>query len=203
MRGARSNSTNALVGAIRFVSIILFVLVLTSAAVLFFPPLRDRVFAMSLWPWKLPGEVTAAELEALQQLARPGDVIVESNMHYGQWVHLITMEGKVVVLPISIYGKWHSTRLALIHPPYSKPEQAQEAISHAQIYKNTVYDPWFENPDASCTGVVGEAISHAGLSVPYKLILGRRIYGADSFFKIPGARILWSTDRPSIEHGSV
>ena len=220
-----SSPTYRLSRATRFGAGLCVALILLVAASLFVPPLRDQVFAMSLWPWPLPGEVTTAQLQAVQKLAQPGDVIVESNMHYGQWValsyvftgspwvhaalvdnqkHLITMEGKVAVLPMSIYDKWHSTRLALILSSRTRNRSKCKKQFHMRSCRRTPqYDPWFENPDASCTGVVGEALSHAGMAVPYEVILGRRIYGADSFFKIPGAQVIWTTDRLSVEHSSV
>jgi hypothetical protein len=127
------------------------------------------------------------------------------------WVHaaivddqkqLITMEGKVTILPISVYRSWRSTRVALIRPPYATAQAMQKAIAHARQQDGIAYDPSFRNPDASCTGVIAESLRCAGLVVSYRNILNRHIYGADAFFKIPGVHVIWSSD-PHIEHGAV
>jgi hypothetical protein len=140
-------------------------------------------------------------------------------MHYWQWValshvftgstwvhaslvdnqkHIITMQGKIEVLPISIYGTWRSTKLALIRPPYASSDQVQKTIEAAQSHVGTPYDPWFRNPNASCTGIVGESLSKGGIPVHSIEILGRRIFGAGAFFDVPGARVVWTTDQHSL-----
>jgi len=180
--------------------------------ILFVAPIRNRFFATSTWPWTLPHEISRKQMNQVAALAEPGDVIVESNMHFAQWVglsyvftgstwvhaslvddrkHLITETGKVVELPINIYGTWRSTRVALVRPKYSNRRQIASAIAYAKSKEDTPYDPSFENPNASCTGLVADALGAAGIAVPYRTIFGRRVYPADSFFKIDDAKVLW------------
>jgi hypothetical protein len=180
--------------------------------ILFVAPIRNRFFATGLWPWPLPHEITREQMNKVAALAEPGDVIVESNMHFPQWValsyvftgttwvhaslvddrkNLITETGKVVELPINIYRTWRSTSVALVRPNYTNRREVAGAIAYAKSKEDTPYDPSFKNPNASCTGLVGQALGSAGIAVPHKVIFGRRVYPADSFFKIPGARVLW------------
>ena len=170
---------------------------------------------MSLWPWPLPGEVTPEQIEIVSNLAKPGDVIVESNAHCWQWVavsyvftgstwvhaslvtepgRMVTMEGKIIDLPLSEYVRWRSTRLAVVRPPYVSSGQMRSAIQYASSQKGLVYDPLFENVNGSCTGIVGEALTRVGVPVEQERILGHRIFPARAFFHIPGARIIYNTE---------
>jgi len=190
-----------------------FVLVL--AVLCFVPQVRDQFFTMNLWPWSLPSEVTQRQLKTMQSLARPGDVILETNMHYWQWVslsevftgsswvhsslvdangELLTVAGKVQELPISIYLKWRSTRIALVRPSYAGQQQIRRALAYGRSELGIPYDPSFYNANASCTGLVAESLKHAGIDVPSTTILGRKIYAARSFFCLPGARLIWTSD---------
>lgn len=105
------------------------------ATVLLMPPIRDKFFTTKLWPWCLPWDTHAEELNRLKELSEPGDVIIESNLHGWQWmalslvatgtswVHaalvdenkqLLTVHKKVIDADWNIYLEWGSTRLALI-----------------------------------------------------------------------------------------
>jgi hypothetical protein len=180
--------------------------------ILFVAPIRNRFFATGVWPWPLPHEISREQMKEVAALAKPGDVIVESNMHFAQWVALsyvftgttwvhaslvddrknvISETGKVVELPINIYRTWHSTKIALVRPKYTDRRQIARAIAYAKSKEDTPYDPSFKNPNASCTGLVGQALGTVGMAVPYRTIFGRRIYPADSFFNLPGAKVLW------------
>jgi len=181
----------------------------------FFPPVRDSFFSMSLWPWPLPTDITQQQINTLQSLSRPGDVIVETNMHDWQWVglsfiftgsswvhaslvdengKLLTVASRVEELPISIYRKWHSTRVVLVRPTYSGQKQLRRALAYGHSELGIPYDPYFENPNASCTGIVAESLEHAGISVPSTTILGRKIYAARTFLCLPGIKIIWTSD---------
>lgn len=158
----------------------------------------------------------SSHARTLKNIAKPGDVIIESNLHYWQWVALsylttgttwvhaslvshdgkiLTVAGKVVELPIDVYCKWRSTKVAVIRPRYSNVRDLEDAIGYAKAQLQTPYDPTFKNANASCTGLVGEALTQENLPVHYKMILGRRIYPANAFFHLPGARLLWSNSR--------
>lgn len=186
------------------------------ACLLFVPPLRDKFFVTSLWPWTLGTEARLQQIEKIRSLSRPGDVIVEANMHFWQWealcklatgsswVHtalideskdILTVDQKVVRAPMTVYLKWRSTRLALVRPPYKSSGDAEKAIQWAQSKLGTPYDPSFANPAGSCTGLVGRALEEGGVKVQRKHVLGGWVYGANSFLEIPGARILWRSDR--------
>lgn len=179
------------------------------------PPVRNWFFATSLCPFPLPGEITAKQIEELKSRARPGDVIVESNMHYWQWValcrlatgsswvhaslvddqgSLLTVSGKAVQLPVTVFLSWRSTRLALVRPPYKDSEAVAMAIQYARSRLNTPYDPSFRDPAGSCTGLVGEALARGGVDVPRMHPLNYTVYGASSFLTASGFRIIWRTD---------
>jgi hypothetical protein len=184
-------------------------------AALFVPPIRDRVFATRLWPWALPWDTNIDELAMLKSLALPGDVLVESNLHGWQWValslfatqtswvhaaivdhdySLITVHGKATKLDWSIYQQWGSTRLALIRPPYTGSDQIDDVLAYASSKLGTGYDPSFREHAGSCNGLVGSALTEAGVPVKMRRCYGRDIYAADSFFAIPGAEVVWHSD---------
>lgn len=184
-------------------------------AALFVPPIRDRVFATRLWPWALPWDTNIDELAKLRSLARPGDVLVESNLHGWQWValslfatqtswvhaaivdhdySLITVHGKATKLDWSIYHQWGSTRLALIRPPYTGNDQITDVLAYAGSKLGTAYDPSFREHAGSCNGLVGSALAQAGVPVKMRRCYGRDIYAANSFFAIPGAEVVWHSD---------
>ncbi len=185
------------------------------ATVLFVPPVRDKVFTTKLWPWNLPWDTHAEELEMLEKLSQPGDVVIESNLHGWQWmllslvvtgtswVHaalvdenkrLLTVHKKVIEANWDIYLKWGSTRLAIIRPPYQSKEQAQAAIDFARSKLGAIYDPSFGEPTGNCNGLVASALIYAGIKTQAKKCCGRKIFPADSFLKINGARTVWSSD---------
>lgn len=193
-----------------------FVLLLLTLC--FVPPIRDQFFSTNLWPWALPSDVTEQQLNKLQSLSQPGDVIVETNMHSWQWVslclvftgstwvhaslvdangNLLTVSGKVEELPISVYFKWRSTRIALVRPAYTDQQHVWRALAYGSSKLGTPYDPSFKDPNASCTGIVAESLRQGGIDVPSRAILGRKIYAANSFLGLPGARLIWTSDGKS------
>jgi hypothetical protein len=186
------------------------------ATVLFVPPVRDKVFSTPMWPWRLPWDTSESELRMLRELCRPGDVIVEANLHSWQWIalacaltrsswvhaalvdenlRLLTVNKVVVETDFDIYLGWKSTRLALVRPPYKDDAQAQKAIDYARGKIGTLYDPDFQDQAGNCTGLVATALIDAGIPVSAIQTIGKKVYAADSFFKIPGAKIVWSTDK--------
>jgi len=186
------------------------------AAVLLVPPIRGKVFTTSLWPWALPWDTTEEELERIKKLSRPGDVIIESNLHGWQWIalctaatgttwvhgalvdeseKLLTVEKQAIEADFDIYLRWGSTRLALIRPPYKDADQAKIAINHARQHLGTAYDASFQNDAGNCNGLVAGALKHAGVDIKRKQCLGREIYAPDCFEQIPGAEIVWLSDR--------
>ena len=95
----------------------------------------------------------------MRKLSEPGDVIVETNMHYWQWVglsfvttgstwvhsslvedktKLLTVSKQVKELPFEIYLTWHSTRLALVRPDYRTQVQPREAIAYGRTKVGTI-----------------------------------------------------------------
>jgi len=190
------------------------ILVVVLGAVLFVPPIRDRFFVMNLWPWHINGEVTSADIRAVEAVSKPGDVIIETNWHYWQWVtlcrictgstwvhaslvdergRLLTVAGSVKNLPMDIYLQWRSTRLAVIRPPYANHEAAQKAISHARSKLGHAYDPSFNDQDGNCTGLVADSLHAAGIEVPSITKLGHRIFPASAFFRIRNAQVVWTS----------
>jgi len=187
----------------------------TIAASLLVPPVRDRVFATKLWPWALPWDTNPAELELLKELARPGDVVVESNLHGWQWItlclastgtswvhaalvdqnkRLLTVHKLAIEADWSIYDDWGSTRLALVRPGYDNDEQIVVAIEHARSKLGSVYDPTFRDHAGNCNGFVASALSEAGLEVETRRCWGREIYSPECFFGLRGAEIIWLSD---------
>jgi hypothetical protein len=185
------------------------------ATLLLVPPIRDKVFTTKLWPWCLPWDTTTEELDRLKDLSQPGDVVIESNLHGWQWmalsmvttgtswVHaalvdenkqLLTVHKKVIAADWDIYLEWGSTRLALVRPPYQNKRQAHTAIDFARSKLGTVYDPSFREHTGNCNGLVASALMHSGIEMHARECYGRQIYPADSFFKITGARTVWSSN---------
>lgn len=185
------------------------------AAALLVPPIRDRIFSTKLWPWRLPWDTNEAELQVLQSLSLPGDVILESNLHGWQWMALslattrtswvhaalidenkqiLTVHKLAIATDWNIYLEWGSTRLALIRPPYQDEQQAQSAIDYARTKLGTNYDPSFQDHSGNCNGLVATSLAHAGLPVLTCDVYGRKIYSPDCFLKIPGAEIIWISD---------
>lgn len=194
-----------------------FALISTSiAALLFVPPLRDWFFTTAFWPWALPCDTNERELQHLKDLARPGDIVVEANLHLPQWivlcqlmsgtdwVHaalvdekktLITVEKKTIQTPFDIYAKWKSTRLAIVRPSYRDQQQVQKVIAYACSKLGDPYDPSFDNQAGNCSGLVGSALAREGVPVKSQDCFGHQIYAPDCFFKIPGAQVIWTSDR--------
>ncbi len=184
------------------------------AALLFVAPLRDKFFNANVWPWRLPSDISEEQIKTMKRLALPGDVIVESNMHYWQWValsrittgsswvhtsivdydgKLLTMDTTDVKVPFSIFLKWESTRLALVRPKYSSEHSRRRGIDWARSKLGTRYDPSFKNPAGSCTGLVGTALRYSEINVAQTTVSGRRIYAADAFFHMPGSLVIWTS----------
>ena len=185
------------------------------ATVFFVPPVRNKFFTTKLWPWPLPWDTTAEELSLLRELSKPGDVIIESNLHSWQWIalclattrtswvhaalvdenkRLITVDKEVVEADFDIYLRWGSTRLGLIRPPYANAEQAKEAIAFARSKLGRCYDPSFQDHSGNCNGLVGSSLVHAGIAVPQKQLFGKSIYAPDCFFQIANASRVWISD---------
>ncbi|MGH2505925.1 MAG: hypothetical protein ACRDHZ_00670 [Ktedonobacteraceae bacterium] len=152
----------------------------------------------------------------MRELSQPGDVIVESNLHGWQWmalcmaatstswVHaalvdgnkrLLTVEKEAVEADFDIYLRWGSTRLALVRPPYRDDKQAEAAVRYARSKLGTRYDPSFQDHAGNCNGLVASALAHAGVPVEQKQCWGLKVYAPDCFFKIPGAEVIWLSDR--------
>jgi hypothetical protein len=185
------------------------------SSVLFFPPARDRFFATKLWPWPLPWDTNEHELQLLKNLAKPGDVIVESNLHGWQWmalclattgtswVHtalvdenkrLLTVHKSAIETDWSIYDHWGSTRIALLRPSFETAAQAQLAIDYARSKLGTWYDPSFRDHAGNCNGLVASALLAAGLPVRTRKCFGREVYPADCFFALPAVEVIWLSD---------
>jgi len=186
------------------------------AAALFLPPVRNKIFSTKMWPWSLPWDTNEKELEAIRQLSRPGDILVESNLHGWQWmalslactqtswVHAALIDEKKRILTVhklaietdwNIYLEWGSTRLALIRPPYKNDDQTQNAIDYARGKLGTLYDPSFREHAGNCNGLVASSLVNAGIPVAERRIYGRTIFTPDCFFKIPGAKVIWHSDK--------
>lgn len=183
---------------------------------LFVPPVRDKIFSTKLWPWKLPWDTNEEELETIRHLSRPGDVLIESNLHGWQWmalslattgtswVHSALIDEKKQILTVhklaiqtdwKIYLDWGSTRLALIRPPYQNTEQSMAAIEYARSKIGTPYDPSFREHSGNCNGLVASALIHAGLPVEQRLVQSRHVFSPDCFFRIPGSKVVWHSDK--------
>ena len=186
------------------------------ATALSVPPVRDKVFSTKLWPWKLPWDTHASELDTIRYLSEPGDIVIESNLHGWQWMALslattqtswvhaalvdenkqiITVHKLVIETDWDIYLEWGSTRLALIRPTYENSEQPRLALDYARSKLGTLYDPSFREHSGNCNGLVASALVHAGLPVPERKVLGRNLFTPDCFFKIPGASVIWHSDK--------
>ena len=182
---------------------------------LFVPPVRDKVFSTKLWPWPLPWDTTRAELDELIALSRPGDVILESNLHGWQWVclcfvttgtnwvhaaivdenkKLMTVETKAIETDFDIYLRWGSTRLALIRPPYRDADQISKALDFARSKLGTKYDASFTDHAGNCNGLVGSSLEHCGISVSRIRRFGKTLYAPDCFLKIPGVKVIWRSN---------
>jgi hypothetical protein len=86
---------------------------------------------------------------------------------------------------------YHSTRLAVIRPPYKDPKQIQAVLAAAQAEIGNPYDPSFQKPTGNCTGLVGECLKRAGISVQQINTFGHTIYAPSAFFEIPGGKVVW------------
>lgn len=201
-----------------FIDIVAMSVVLSAGAlatVLLVPPAREKFFTTKLCPWPLPWDTTREELARLKDLSRPGDVIVESNLHAFQWIavclaathtpwvhaalvdenrRLLTVVKETTEAEFDIYLEWGSTRLALIRPNYSSDVQIRDAIRFARSKVGCRYDPSFQDSTGNCNGLVASSLQHAGIEIPHKQVLGRRVYAPDCFFRIPGARMVWLSD---------
>ncbi len=190
------------------------VLIVGVASVLLIAPVRDKFFNANVWPWPLSSDITPGEIRQVEALARPGDIVVESNLHYWQWValsqittgstwvhtsivnydgKLLTMDSSDVKVPFKIFLKWNSTRLALVRPTYSSNAARARALTWARSQLGTPYDPSFKNPAGSCTGLVGTALQKGGISISQTVVSGHRIYSAEAFLHAPGSRIIWTS----------
>ncbi|MBX9949326.1 MAG: hypothetical protein K2Y39_09185 [Candidatus Obscuribacterales bacterium] len=186
------------------------------AVALLVPPVRNWIFSTKMWPWPLPWDTNQQELEAIRRLSLPGDILVESNLHGWQWmalslaatqtawVHAALIDEKKRILTVhksaietdwNIYRDWGSTRLALIRPPYKNDEQRRIAIDYARGKLGTLYDPSFREHAGNCNGLVASSLTSAGIPVAERRVYGRNIFTPDCFFKIPGATVIWHSDK--------
>lgn len=195
----------------------LSVCVVVIAVFLFFPPVRDWFFGNKMFPFKTPWDVTETQINVLTKLARPGDVIVERNLHSWQWMLLskfatgsswvhsamvidkgkfVTMDKSINIEDFSAYLRKQSTELVLLRPPYKNEELAKKAIEYACSKVGTPFDPKFENQSGNCTGLSATALGQAGIEVKTKKAFGfaHPIYPAVEFFKIKGASIIWKSN---------
>ena len=185
------------------------------AICVFVPRVRNRVFTTSLWPWPLPWDTTERELALLKELAEPGDVLLESNLHGWQWIllsflgtgttwvhaalvdsdkRLLTVHKEAIEADWSLYREWRSTRLSLIRPPYKDDSRREAAINFARQKLGTPYDPSFKLHSGNCNGLVAEALKFAGIAVAPRKCWGRELYAPDCFLEIPDARLIWNSD---------
>lgn len=184
------------------------------AAVLFVPPLRDRFFSTKLFPWSLPWDTTVDDLEMLKKISKPGDIIIESNLHGWQWIclcfattgttwvhaalvdenqRILTVEKRVIETDFDIYLHWGSTKLALLRPQYQDDDQIASVLAYARNKLNTPYDPSFTDHAGNCNGLVASSLVHCGFEVPLTKCLGKNIYAPDCFLKIPGIETVWKS----------
>lgn len=182
------------------------------ATVLFLPPVRDKFFTTKLWPWPLPWDVTPQQIEHLRQIAEPGDIVIESNLHGWQWValcgatigttwvhaalvgdngSLLTVHKEAIETDWDIYLGWGSTRIALIRPSYDSDEQRDQAIGYARTKLGTVYDASFADHAGNCNGLVASSLASVGIPVRSRKCFGKSIYAASCFLELPGAKVIW------------
>lgn len=185
------------------------------SAALFFPPARNRFFGTKLWPWPLPWDTTRNELEMLKKLCRPGDIIIESNLHGWQWIclcmattgtswvhaaivdqnkRILTVEKEAVETDFDIYLRWASTRLAVLRPAYQSESQIARALDYARSKLGTAYDASFTDHAGNCNGLVASSLVHCGFDVPVARCLGKDVYAPNCFLKIPGIELVWNSD---------
>lgn len=185
---------------------------LAVSASLFVPPVRNKVFSTKLWPWRTPFDTTEAELKYLRSIARPGDIVVESNLHGWQWmllskfmtgsswVHAALVDENLELLTVhqvarkadwDIYLEWGSTSIALLRPPYSSEDCVTTAIEFARSKIGTAYDPSFRDHAGNCNGLVGSALAAGGVQVATKDCFGRSLYAPDCFFSIPEVDVVY------------
>lgn len=196
-------------------------LALALPVVLFVPPVRDWFFGNKMWPFPTPWDVTPKQVEELRAHSRPGDVIVERNLHSwhwmllskgfsgSSWVHaaivdedksLISMAKTVKRQGFSTYLEKQSTDIKLVRPPYPNSTGIQKALQHARSKLGTAFDPDFENQAGNCTGLIATSLEAGDIDVPSRraFLVGKKIYSSEDFFKMPGAKIVWSS-KPSTD----
>jgi hypothetical protein len=182
--------------------------------VLFVPPVRDKFFTTKLWPWPLPWDVTADQIAHLRAIARPGDVVIESNLHGWQWmalcgattgttwVHaalvgengkLLTVHKEAIEADWEIYLEWGSTRMALLRPMYASDAQRNQVLQHARSKLGTIYDASFSDHAGNCNGLVASSLLQAGIHVPSRNCFGKTVYAANCFLEIPGSQLVWES----------
>ncbi|HNB21194.1 MAG TPA: hypothetical protein PKZ32_02180, partial [Candidatus Melainabacteria bacterium] len=79
--------------------------------------------------------------------------------------------------------------------PYKNQEQSQMAIDFIRGKLGTLYDPSFREHAGNCNGLVASALLHSGIDVEERTVCGRRLFTPDCFFKIPGAAVVWHSDK--------
>lgn len=192
------------------------ILVVSLAILLFVPPIRDWFFSNKMWPFPTPWDITPAQVEELHEISKPGDVIVERNLHSWQWIlfcivttnsswvhtglvdenkKLLTMMVSVKELPFSSYLFKQSTEVVLLRPPYKSSDDVKAAIDYARSKVGTQFDPKFKDPAGNCNGLIATALVKGGIVVPQRraFFIGQYHWPASEFFNIKGVRVLWSS----------
>jgi hypothetical protein len=190
------------------------ILLVLLTPILLVPPIREWFFSNKMWPFATPWDITKAEVAELKHTARPGDVIVEKNIHSwhwmllckaatrSSWVHaaivdedrtLISMFKEVKRQGFSTYLEKQSTDVILLRPPYRDSSQVKLALQYARSRISTPFDPDFNNDAGNCTGLIATTLKAGGVHVPKRraFIVGKYIYGAVDFFNIQGVRVIW------------
>jgi hypothetical protein len=189
-------------------------LVVSLLILLFVPPVRNAFYGSKLWPFATPWDVTPDQITELKRVVQPGDVIVERNLHSfhwmllclagtgSSWVHaaIVDEDGKIVnmmvtvrKLDVSSYLHKQSTDMVLVRPPYRDSESVRQALNYAKSKLGTPFDPSFENQAGNCTGLIAGALESGGVHVRSRpiFLLGKTVYPAAEFLKIPNARVIW------------
>lgn len=168
-----------------------------------------------MWPFPTPWDVTAQELDELKEIARPGDIIVERNIHSWQWmllsqfftgsnwVHvavvdenkdIINMAKTVKREDLSTYLQKQSTDMRLVRPPYRSDADIAKVLKFARSKIGTKFDPDFQEQSANCTGLIASSLKAGGIEIPSRQapLFKRTIYSAEDILNMRGGRLVWS-----------
>lgn len=192
-------------------AILVAVLIVGVASVLLIAPVRDKFFNANVWPWPLSSDITPGEIRQVEAIARPGDVVVESNLHYWQWValsrittgstwvhtsivnydgKLLTMDASDVKVSFKIFLEWKHT-VGTGKTDLQLERCSRTCLDMGPFAVGYTIRSSFKNPAGSCTGLVGTALQKGGISISQTVVSGHRIYSAEAFLHAPGSRIIW------------